>query len=186
MKYYVSDLHFDHANMLKFEPEARPFNNVDEMNEALIQYWNQKVKPGDEVYILGDFCFDTKGNRANYFLRRLNGMKFLIKGNHDAFLKGKEFDPSLFVWIKDYAEIKDKVNGEDVSVILFHYPIAVWNRKHHGSYHCFGHIHSNKADGSHHPLENMIGNHAFNVGVDVRDLEPKTLQELVDSHWRGY
>ena len=186
MKFYTSDLHFDHANMLKFEPESRPFNNVDEMNEALIQYWNAKVKPGDEVYILGDFCFDTKGNRANNFLRRLNGQKYLVKGNHDAFLKGKEFDKSLFVWIKDYAEVKDTVKGEDVSVCLFHYPIAVWNRKHHGSYHLFGHIHSNKSDGSHHPLEFNLGDHAFNVGVDVRDLEPKTLEELIKSKQRGY
>ena len=49
MKYYTSDLHLDHANMLKFEPEARPFTNVDEMNETIIQNWNAKVKPGDEV-----------------------------------------------------------------------------------------------------------------------------------------
>ena len=121
-KFYCADLHLDHSNMLKFEPENRPFTNVDEMNEAIIQYWNAKVKPGDEVYILGDFCFDTKGNRATNFLRRLNGQKFLVKGNHDAFLKAKDFDKSEFVWIKDYAEIKDTVNGEEVSVILFHLP----------------------------------------------------------------
>lgn len=186
MKFYIADTHFDHANMLKFEPEARPFNNVDEMNEALIQYWNAKVKPGDEVYILGDFCFDTTGARANYFLKRLNGMKFLVKGNHDAFLKGKEFDKSLLVWAKEYAEVDDTVNGEKVHACLFHYPIAVWNRKHHKAYHLFGHIHSNISDGSHHALEFDLGDHAFNVGADVRDLEPKTLQELVDSGWRGY
>lgn len=186
MKYYIADTHFDHANMLKFEPECRPFRNVDEMNEALIQNWNAKVKPGDEVYILGDFCFDTKGPRANNFLRRLNGQKFLVRGNHDAFLEAKEFDQSLLVWVKMYHELYDEVNGEKVHVCLFHYPIAVWNRKHHHSYHLFGHIHSNKADGSHHALEFNLGDHAFNVGADVRDLEPKTLQELVDSHWRGY
>ena len=71
MKFYIADTHFDHANMLKFEPEARPFLNVDDMNEAIIENWNAKVKPGDEVYILGDFCFDTTGARANYFLKRL-------------------------------------------------------------------------------------------------------------------
>ena len=186
MKFYTSDLHLDHANMLKFEPEARPFLNVDDMNEAIIENWNAKVKPGDIVYILGDFCFDTKGDRANNFLRRLNGQKFLIRGNHDAFLKGKEFDSSLLIGVKDYMEVKDTVNGEEVSVCLFHYPIAVWNRKHHKAYHLFGHIHSNISYGSHHALEFDLGDHAFNVGADVRDLEPKTLQELVDSGWRGY
>ena len=37
MKFYTSDLHLDHANMLKFEPESRPFNTVTEMNQAIIQ-----------------------------------------------------------------------------------------------------------------------------------------------------
>jgi len=186
MKYYISDLHLDHANMLKFEPESRPFSNVNEMNETLIQRWNAKVKKGDEVYVLGDFCFDRDGDRANEFLNRLNGQKFLIKGNHDKFIKAKYFDRSLFVWIKDYAVITDTVAGEQVNVCLFHYPIAVWDRKHHQAYHLFGHIHSNKTDGSHHPLEFDLGDHAFNVGADVRDLEPKTLEELIKSNKRGY
>lgn len=188
MKFYTSDLHLNHSSMLKFEPDNRPFFNVDDMNEALIANWNAKVKPGDEVYILGDFCFDNQGNKVNQFLRRLNGQKFLVKGNHDSFLKAKQFDPSLFVWIKDYAEVKDILDGEEVRVILFHYPIAVWNAKHHCSYHLFGHIHSNHSEPSnpHHPLDFDLGDRAFNVGVDVRDLEPKTLQELVDSGWRGY
>jgi len=186
MKFYISDLHLDHANMLKFEPESRPFENIDQMNRALIQYWNDKVGPYDDVYILGDFCFDNNGRRATEFLKQLNGKKYLIKGNHDGFLYKENFDKSQFEWIKDYAEIDDEVNGEKVHVCLFHYPIAVWNRKHHHAYHLFGHIHSNQSDGSHHALEFNLGDHAFNVGADVRDLEPKTLQELVDSHWRGY
>jgi len=186
MKFYTSDLHFDHANMLKFEPESRPFNNVDEMNRALIQYWNDKVGYNDDVYILGDFCFDNKGYRTNEFLKQLNGRKHLIKGNHDSFLNSPGFDPDLFESIKVYDEVDDYVNGEKVHVCLFHYPIAVWNKKHHHAYHLFGHIHSNKSDGSHHALETNLGGHAFNVGVDVRDLEPKTLQELVDSRWKGY
>lgn len=185
-KFYTADLHLCHENILKFEPDNRPFGSIDEMNEALIQKWNAKVKPGDDVYILGDFCFDPKGKKATELLKRLNGQKYLIKGNHDAFLKSKDFDESQLVWFKDYAEVKDTLNGEDVRVVLFHYPIAVWNAKHHHSYHLFGHIHSNKTSGNAHPLAFDLGDHAFNVGVDVRDLEPKTLQELVDSGKKGY
>ncbi len=186
MKFYTSDLHLCHENMLKFEPDSRPFNNVDEMNRVLIENWNSKVGPEDSVFILGDFCFDNLGRRATSFLQQLNGKKYLIKGNHDGFITAPYFDKDQFVYIKVYDEIDDYVNGEKVHVCLFHYPIAVWNKKHHHAYHLFGHIHSNKSDGSHHALEFDLGDHAFNVGVDVRDLEPKTLQELVDSHWRGY
>lgn len=189
MKFYTSDLHLDHANMLKFEPESRPFNTVTEMNQAIIQFWNAKVRPKDEVYILGDFCFDNDGERATQFLKKLNGKKYLIRGNHDAFLWGRNFDKDKLENgnnIKDLMEIDDEVDGKKVHVVMCHYPIAVWNRKHHGAYHLFGHIHSNKSDGTHHPLDFDLGDHAFNVGIDVRDLEPKTLKELIESHNKGY
>jgi len=186
MKFYISDLHLDHSNMLRFEPDNRPFRNVDEMNRELIRRWNAKVGYDDDVYILGDFCFDNTGTRATEFLKQLNGRKYLVKGNHDGFLYKPQFDRSQFEWVKDYAEIKDVVDGEEVCVCMFHYPIAVWNKKHHHSYHLFGHIHSNQKNNGHHPLEFDLGDHAFNVGADVRDLEPKTLEELVKSKVRGY
>ena len=172
MKFYTADLHFNHLNIIAYE--KRPFKDVDEMNTQLILNWNKKVGPDDEVYILGDFCFDNNAKYVNNFLKRLNGKKYLIKGNHDSFLNSKNFDPSDFEWIKQYAEIKDG----DYDVILFHYPIAVWNKKHHGSIHFYGHIHSNKAEP--HPLPWDIGE-AYNVGVDVRDYEPKTLKEILKS-----
>ena len=172
MKFYTSDLHLGHNNVIEFE--NRPFKNLDEMDKSIIQNWNNKVNKGDSVYILGDLSF-YKGEKTNEILRRLNGNKYLITGNHDSvFLKDKSFDTSLFVWVKDYEEVKDN----DRRVILFHYPIAVWNSSHHGSYHLYGHIHSN--NGTMHPLTFDLGNKAFNVGVDVNDFKPKTLDELIE------
>lgn len=148
------------------------------MNEALIKNWNAKVGAGDEVYVLGDFAF-CKGREANNLLRRLNGQKFLVVGNHDkSFLKDPEFDRGEFVWIKDYAEIRDEAGERKLKLILFHYPIAVWNGKHHGSVHLYGHIHSNKPDN--HPLTHFEPN-SYNVGVDVRGYAPVTLREILAS-----
>ena len=172
MKFYTSDLHLDHTNILKYE--NRPFKDVNEMNEALIANWNKKVTRNDEVYILGDFAF-TDGKRASELVRRLNGRKYLIRGNHDRhFLQDKNFDPYQFTWVRDYATVKD--NGK--SLILFHYPIAVWDRQHYGAIHLYGHIHSNAPD--HHPLVLELEN-AFNVGVDVWNYEPVTLDEILGS-----
>ena len=168
-KFYCADLHLDHQNILKF---GRPFNSVDEMNETLIANWNARVSYDDEVYVLGDFCFDRQGKKATNFFNRLNGKKYLIKGNHDHFVRGKQFDPTVVEWIKDYATI---IDGDKV-VVLFHYPIAVWDRQHYGSIHLYGHVHANTKD--HHPLLFKLGN-AYNVGVDVCDFEPKTLDELI-------
>lgn len=170
MKHYISDVHFGHKNILKFE--NRPFKTVEEMDEEYIKRWNLKVKKGDEIYILGDLSF-YHGKKTAEILKRLNGMKFLIKGNHDhLFLADKEFDQSLFVWVKTYDMIKD---GND-RIALFHFPMRVWNEKHHGALHFFGHIHSNTS--TMHPMEYEIEN-SYNVGIDVIQ-EPMTKNEILE------
>ena len=57
MTYFTSDLHFGHENILRFD--KRPFSSIKEHDEELIKRWNAKVKPGDTVYILGDFIWKT-------------------------------------------------------------------------------------------------------------------------------
>ena len=47
MNYYIADLHFGHANAISFD--NRPFETVEEMNEALILNWNARVTPDDAV-----------------------------------------------------------------------------------------------------------------------------------------
>jgi len=149
------------------EYENRPFSDVESMNQGLINNWNNKVKENDEIYVLGDLMFGN-GILANEILKQLKGTKYLILGNHDYFVKNKTFNQNLFKWIKDYHVIKENGN----KIILFHYPIQRWDCCHHGSYHLYGHIHSNELR---YPMKN-----AYNVGVDVNDYEPKTLEELIN------
>lgn len=170
MKYYIADVHFGHNKIIEYE--NRPFKTVEEMNEAYIKRWNEKIKKGDEVYILGDFSF-YKGEETNKILRKLNGMKFLVKGNHDhTYLDDDDFDSSLFVWVRDYHKVKD--DGD--IIILFHYPIQTWDRKHYGSLHFYGHVHSNQ--GTSHPMEYDIKN-SYNVGIDILH-EPMTKDEILE------
>ena len=78
---YLADMHFDHDSIIAYD--NRPFDSVEEMNEALIANWNRVVTdPEDLTWILGDFCF-RDGERWNELLSRLNGRKALILGNHD-------------------------------------------------------------------------------------------------------
>ena len=76
------------------------------MNEKLIENWNSRVKANDEIYILGDFLYRGSGIEANNILAKLNGRKYLIKGNHDKFIDEKLFDKNHFIWIKDYHLLK--------------------------------------------------------------------------------
>ena len=53
------------------------------MNEHMIDRWNSVVKPGDNVYHLGDVWFGGRDKPHHWLMGRLNGRKSLIVGNHD-------------------------------------------------------------------------------------------------------
>ena len=120
-RYYISDCHFGHAG-INFRMDKRGFPTVEDMDEYMISQWNSRVKRGDEVVILGDLTLQ-KAETANEILRRLNGSKYLILGNHDKFAADTRFDKSLVKWIKPYAEMNDN----NRKVILCHYPIMTYN-----------------------------------------------------------
>jgi len=86
--FLVSDTHFGHAGVCRFahpdDPEVklRPWTDPDEMDEDMIRRWNDRVRPNDKVYHLGDVVINRKALKT---LARLNGDKVLIRGNHDIF-----------------------------------------------------------------------------------------------------
>jgi calcineurin-like phosphoesterase family protein len=86
--FLVSDTHFGHAGVCRFthpdDPEVklRPWTDPDEMDEEMIRRWNDRVRPNDKVYHLGDVVINRKALKT---LSRLNGDKVLIRGNHDIF-----------------------------------------------------------------------------------------------------
>ena len=84
--FLVSDTHFGHTGVCRFTrndgEKLRPWTDPDEMDEAMVKAWNERVKPTDKVYHLGDVVINRK---ALSIMRRLNGDKVLIRGNHDIF-----------------------------------------------------------------------------------------------------
>ena len=85
-------LHFSHNNILKYCPDSRPFSSIEEMDEKIVENWNNKVTEHDFVYILGDISFG-KPSYTCEILKRLNGKKYLIMGNHDGnkYLRERDF-----------------------------------------------------------------------------------------------
>jgi calcineurin-like phosphoesterase family protein len=80
MVYLTSDQHFGHKNIIGYCD--RPFQSVEEMDEAMIERHNQNVGKEDTVFIVGDFSFyDFETTKR--ITQRLNGRKTLIRGNHD-------------------------------------------------------------------------------------------------------
>ena len=157
MIYFTSDLHMGHANILKYC--NRPFNDVHHMNKTLIDNYNSVVNQDSIVYILGDFAFKHKGEAQKYF-DRLNGNKFLIKGNHD------NKDTCGLGWGGVW-DLKT-IDVEGQSIVLCHFPMRTWDKSHHGSYHLFGHVHGRL------PPYGL----SFDVGVDAWNYFPVSFEQV--------
>lgn len=173
MIYVTSDTHFCHSNILNLC--GRPFNSIQHMNDTLIHNWNACVRHEDEIYILGDFMFHGTGKDANNILRRLNGKKYLIRGNHDKFLNDPEFDASAFEWIKDYYVLDYKKE----KFVMFHYPILEWQGFFRDAFHLYGHVHNSGKDPQQRQRLNVLGERAINVGVDVNHFFPVSIDSLI-------
>ena len=61
--------HYYHDNIILYC--RRPFANTEEMNEAMIRNWNNRVGAKDTAYILGDFVFVPKSIKDSENLLRI-------------------------------------------------------------------------------------------------------------------
>lgn len=150
----ISDTHFGHENIIGYC--GRPFACAAEMDEAIVKRWNEVVKPSDHVYHLGDVAM-RKPDLAT--VKRLNGKKRLVMGNHDIFE------------VKDYlAAGFQKVMAVRVldNVLLSHFPV------HPGS---LGRFRGN-AHGHIHEKPSPAGPY-LNLCVERTNYTPVTLEDVV-------
>ena len=153
----VSDTHFGHANIITYC--SRPFTCVEDMDEAMVERWNRVVRPQDHVYHLGDVAM--KADRLA-IVKRLNGHKRLVRGNHDIF-KTKQYLAAGF----------DEIHGVRVlnGLVMTHIPIHPASLgRFTGNVH--GHIHNN--DGG------DYGPRYLNVSVEAIDYTPITLEDAAE------
>lgn len=183
MKTYItSDLHFGHTNILKFCPESRArFPDVGSMTGMMINEWNSVVTPSDTVYILGDVAF-CSAEEAAKIMRSLNGRKILVEGNHDTKLLKHDGFRSCFAEIHKYLEIK--YNG--THVVMFHFPIAEFNRMHHGAVHFHGHLHGSPSGLEHYRVRDMGMDATGQIVITLDDAIAGAMTGAVKAHHDKY
>jgi len=159
----TADNHFCHRNILVYCDKTRKFADICEMNQVLVDRWNEVVKDEDEVYHLGDFAMGPN-DAIRHIMKSLKGKIYLIRGNHDKGIKSGMTE--RFEWIKDYHELKVEDEEMDVcqTIVLFHYPLLTWNKMYHGSWMAHAHSHGGL------PESDSIAR--LDVGVDVHNLYP--------------
>jgi calcineurin-like phosphoesterase family protein len=170
----LSDHHFSHKNIIRFD--ERPFYSVDEMNAFMVQAHNDLVSPDDTVYFLGDFSFNQK--LAAEQIKSLNGKKVLVTGNHDD-LRNKAF-VEAFDEVHSY--LKRKLFGHEV--VMFHYPIAEWDKMHFGSVHLHGHVHGKDMDICGRIYDVWAGGNGY-APYDMEFLLTKVAEKPVREHGHG-
>ena len=133
--FLVSDTHFGHAGVCRFTrtdgvTKLRPWDDAAEMDEAMVAAWNERVRPNDKVYHLGDVVMSRK---SLAIMSRLNGDKVLIRGNHDIF---KDTD-----YREHFRELRayHVMNG----MILSHIPVHAESLGRFGT-NIHGHLHANR------------------------------------------
>ena len=154
MSYHISDTHFNHKAIIEYC--NRPFLSVEEMNDFMIKSWNSVIKDGSEdlVYFHGDFAMYSSKDTIESLVKRLNGRKILILGNHDR--RGRRFflDCGFIEVYKKTIQIGD--------YMLSHKPIEVLEE---GFINIHGHIHDRV-------LEKYDKKRYINVSVEAINYKP--------------
>ena len=113
----TSDTHFSHNKILEYD--SRPFKNIEEHDEILIQNWNNHIKENDSIYFLGDFSLCSKEKTLKIFNRLHGKFNGVIRGNHDS---GENAFKHKVGWYKDLHHTK--INGQKCT--LCHYALLTW------------------------------------------------------------
>lgn len=123
--FFTSDLHLGHARII--ELCKRPFNNVEEMNQKIVENWNYEVDPLDNIFILGDLALG-KIRETIKIVSRLNGTKYLIPGNHDRVWSGYPDKPHKALEMRElYESVGLNILPEQFyygSWLLCHFPTS--------------------------------------------------------------
>lgn len=176
----TSDTHFGHENIIKYC--NRPYPNVGAMNEDLVRRWNNRVAPGDLVYHLGDVGYMkgsqkvlTEDNAMNQLIRRLNGKKILILGNHD---KSAE---RMMEFGFDFACEEMVIGHYGRQLLLVHRPQLTQRSDIDFTLH--GHIHNSTPEERepHKAKGELVYIPTFNINlsVEVTNYEPQSLNAVV-------
>lgn len=176
LTFFTSDSHWGHKRII--ELCNRPFKDVEEMNNSLIENWNKVVPKNGVVFHLGDFAFGGS-ELWNKVLDQLNGKIYLILGNHD---RGNLRENYIKKFELVTPQIQIDIEGR--SVYLNHYPFLCYGGSYRGEnsvWQLFGHVHSGpNCTGLDCDRLNILFPYQYDVGVDNNNYTPISWQQVKD------
>jgi calcineurin-like phosphoesterase family protein len=180
-------MHYGHKNIIDYCD--RPFRDVAEMDQALIENYCSVVRDTDTVYFLGDHVMGDRQNGLN-LIKSLPGTKIALRGNHD-------YDHSIHKqkirdkWIPIYKDTFQAVieswdilqTWSDRTIKMCHFPTTFQfdgDRKYEAyrpdldgcDWLLCGHVHD--------AFRTDAQNKTTNVGVDVWNFFPVSQDQLIE------
>lgn len=167
MIYFTSDLHLCHNQDFIYKP--RGFDNVHDMNAAIIKNWNSVVQPDDDVYVLGDLMMGPIEDSLP-LVKQLKGNIHIIRGNHDTDARIAAYDTCYnIVEIVDAKYIKI---SKSVMAFLVHYPAMINRDSPRGNIFCIcGHSHTQ---------DKFVDKHmnCVHIEMDCRNNTPVSFEQV--------
>lgn len=177
--FVTSDSHYNHKNICrgvsswednKGNLATRDFPSLEEMNQTIVDGINDRVKSDDILIHLGDWSFGGIQNIAQ-FREQINCKNiYLCYGNHDHHIKNNRLletsthrgvpAKELFIETGDILNLtvtSSVVKGK-VQFFCSHYSHRIWDKRHHGRMHLFGHSHGS--------LDSVTNDRSMDVGID--------------------
>lgn len=175
LTFFTSDSHWGHKRII--ELCKRPFKDVEEMNNSLIENWNKVVPKNGVVFHLGDFAFGGS-ELWNKVLDQLNGKIYLILGNHD---RGNLRENYVKKFELVAPQMQIEIEGR--SIYLNHYPFLCyggsWKSPEQAVWQLFGHVHSGPdCIGLDCDRLNILFPYQYDVGVDNNNYIPVSWERV--------
>ena len=178
--WFTSDTHFSHENIIKFC--RRPFSNVEEMDNTIIENWNKTIPQDGLVFHLGDFAWGGAPIWRN-IREKLNGKIILITGNHD----WKNGPQSMDAMLKLFERVAQQmyIRIGDRCMILNHCPLLCYGGTYRKPdqlvYNLHGHVHLTPSKNTGKDFERMAKFSwptQYDVGVDFNNFTPISWNEV--------
>lgn len=152
--WFTSDTHYAHNNICRgvtnwiTNPDydqcmTRDFENLEQMNSAMVNGINSVVDKNDWLVHLGDWSFGGF-EKIQEFRDQINCKNIvLLLGNHDHHIqKDKDKIRKIFTHVSYYEELRITQDKKSINqFVLCHYPIISWNGQHKGVKMLHGHQH---------------------------------------------
>ena len=116
---FISDTHFYHKNILKFEPsrvDSFQQNNFGSQEQMLVSNWNTVCGENQLIIHMGDFYYGKDEHLSE--VKLLNGEKYLLKGNHDDFYADEVYESLGFTLINEMILEEELKENEKLLALL--------------------------------------------------------------------